>query len=213
MSPRAGLTGEVVVDAAIELVDRAGVEALTLGAIARGLKVRTPSLYSHVNGLPGLHRELRIRGAGVLAARLDAALAGAEGRESLVALCHELRAFGREHPGLSALLQPSAHGPVIDEGGRAAAEELLGRYTRVLGELGFEGDDALHATRAVRSAIEGFVMLEQGGAFGMAIDADESFERLVTLLADGLAGNASSGVSGWEGAVGASLCRGEAEDS
>ncbi len=191
MSPRAGLTGELVVDAAIALVDRDGVEGLTLGAIARGLNVRTPSLYNHVDGLPGLLREIRSRGARTLGERLDVALAGTEGRASLVALCHELRAFGREHPGLSALLQPSAHGPAVDVGGRATAEKLLRRYTGVLGELGLEGDDALHATRAVRSAIEGFVMLEQGGAFGMAIDEDESFDRLVTLLADGLGRNVS----------------------
>jgi len=189
MSPRAGLSGEAVVDAAIELVDEEGVEALSLGALARNLNVKTPSLYNHVNGLPGLHRELRIRGAGVLAGRLDAALAGTEGRAAFEALCGALREFGRDHPGLSALLQPSAHGPEADMAGRKAAEALLERYTKVLGGLGLAGDDALHATRALRSAVEGFVMLEQGGAFGMAIDIDESFERLVTLLADGLGVN------------------------
>ena len=191
MSPRAGLSAGAVVEAAIELVDREGVGALTLGEVARGLNVRTPSLYNHVDGLPGLRREMRIRGAGMLAARLDAAVATASGREALEALCRALREFGREHPGLSALLQPSAHTGEVDEEGRAAAEGLLGRYTAVLGGLGLEGEDALHATRAVRSAIEGFVMLEQGGAFGMAIEVDESFGRLVTLLADGLARSVS----------------------
>jgi len=186
MSPRGGLSGESVVDAAIELVDQEGVEALSLGGLARSLNVKTPSLYNHVEGLPGLHRELRIRGAGVLASRLDAALAGTAGRASFVALCRALREFGRDHPGLSVLLQPSAHGPEVDPAGLAAAEALLERYTGVLNGLGLTGNDALHATRALRSAIEGFVMLEQGGAFGMAIEIDESFERLVTLLADGL---------------------------
>lgn len=192
MSPRAGLTSDSVVEAAIELVDREGVAGLSLGELARGLKVRTPSLYNHVDGLPGLHRELRMRGTGVLAARLDAAVGSMSGRAAFVALCGALREFGRDHPGLSAILRPSAHAGEPEAEARAAAEQLLGRYTTVLAGLGLEGEEALHATRAVRSAIDGFVMLEQGGAFGMAIEIDESFERLVTLLADGLAASGSA---------------------
>ena len=51
-----------------------------------------------------------------------------------------------------------------------------------------EGDDAVHAARAFRSAVHGFVALEAGGGFGIPVDLDASFDRLVGLLAAGLGG-------------------------
>jgi hypothetical protein len=47
-------------------------------------------------------------------------------------------------------------------------------------------EDAIHAARAFRAAVHGFVALESGGGFGMAVDVDESFRRLVAALAAGL---------------------------
>jgi Tetracyclin repressor-like, C-terminal domain len=57
----------------------------------------------------------------------------------------------------------------------------------VLRGYGIEGDDALHATRAVRSALHGFVAVETAGGFGLPLDIDESFDRLVSLIDAGLA--------------------------
>jgi hypothetical protein len=57
----------------------------------------------------------------------------------------------------------------------------------VLAGYGLEGDDAIHAARAVRAALHGFAMLESGGGFGIKLDLDESFARLVDLLDGGLA--------------------------
>jgi hypothetical protein len=56
---------------------------------------------------------------------------------------------------------------------------------------GLEGDDAIHAARAVRSALHGFVALEAGGGFGIPIDLDESYARMVAVLGRGLAGPTS----------------------
>ena len=58
----------------------------------------------------------------------------------------------------------------------------------VLDGYGLTGDDAIHATRAVRSALHGFAVLETGGGFGIKLDLDESFERMVDLLDRGLRG-------------------------
>jgi AcrR family transcriptional regulator len=49
-----------------------------------------------------------------------------------------------------------------------------------------EGDDAIHAVRVVRSALHGFVALELSGGFGLPLDLDDSYERLVGVLAEGL---------------------------
>jgi len=61
-------------------------------------------------------------------------------------------------------------------------------FTAVLAGYGLSGDDAIHATRAVRAALHGFAALESGGGFGMSQPVDASFDRLVALLDDGLRG-------------------------
>lgn len=52
----------------------------------------------------------------------------------------------------------------------------------VLGGYGIEGDDAVDATRILRSALHGFASLEAAGGFSMPRDIDESFARLVAGL-------------------------------
>ena len=49
----------------------------------------------------------------------------------------------------------------------------------------------MHATRAVRSALHGFVGLEAVGGFGLPQDVDPSYDWLVDLLHAGL-GTASN---------------------
>jgi hypothetical protein len=56
----------------------------------------------------------------------------------------------------------------------------------VMRAWGLEGDEAIHAVRALRSAVHGFVAIEAGGGFGMQVDVDVSFDRLVGTLAGGL---------------------------
>ena len=52
MSHRAGLDQATVVGAAVELINREGVAALSLKRLADVLGVQTPSLYNHIAGLP-----------------------------------------------------------------------------------------------------------------------------------------------------------------
>src|SRR2546428_295193 len=60
MSRRVGLDHATVVEAAAKLVDEEGLDQLSLGRLAERLGVRTPSLYNHVAGLPGLKHDLAI---------------------------------------------------------------------------------------------------------------------------------------------------------
>jgi hypothetical protein len=56
----------------------------------------------------------------------------------------------------------------------------------VLRGYGLDGDDLIDATRAVRSAVHGFVALEIAGGFGLPQDVDRSFDRLIEMLDKGL---------------------------
>jgi hypothetical protein len=70
---------------------------------------------------------------------------------------------------------------------QAAASETVDVVYAVLRAWDLDGDDAVHAARAFRSTVHGFVALEAAGGFGIPVDRDESFDRLVATLAGGLA--------------------------
>ena len=184
--PRAGLDPEAVVTAAAELADAEGLEAVTLAKVAARLNVRAPSLYVHVGGgLEDLRRRIASRGALELAAQLQAAAAGRAGEDALRALADVYRAYARAHPGSYAATQRVAL--LTGEETAAAAQTVIDVLVAVLRGYGLQDEDAIHAVRVVRAALHGFVLLETGDGFGMPLDLDESFARLVQTLHRGIA--------------------------
>jgi AcrR family transcriptional regulator len=180
-----GLSRAVVVDTAARLADRDGLDGLTLGGLARELGVRSPSLYNHVSGLPGLRRELALHGLRDLGERIRDAAVGRAGEDALTALAGAYRAFARERPGLYLALQRAP-----DPGDAelaAAAEALLRPVLAVLAGFGLEGDAIIHAARGLRSAMHGFAELERLGGFGIPVDLDASYRWTIAALSAGIA--------------------------
>jgi AcrR family transcriptional regulator len=182
--PRMGLDAARVVDAAAGIADAEGLEAVTLARVAGDLGVRAPSLYNHVDGRSGLVRAIALRAVRELTAALREAAVGRSGADALTAAARAYRAYAHAHPGRYAA---TVAAPALDDDElRAAAQETIDVLIAVLRGWGLEGDDAIHAVRAFRSAIHGFVAIEAGGGFGIPVDVDESFDRLVATLAGGL---------------------------
>lgn len=180
----ARLNPAAVVAAAAALADEVGLEALSLAGLAERLGVRPPSLYTHVGGLADLRGRLALTGVTELTGVLQRATVGRAGADALRSLATSYRGWAHRHPGRYAATL-AAPDPA-DRELAAAAEELLGLLLAVLAGLGLRGDDALHAARAVRSALHGFVALEAAGGFKLGLDADESYARLVDALVVGL---------------------------
>jgi len=182
--PRAGLSTAAVVAAAAEIADAEGLDRLTLARVAAAAGVRTPSLYNHVESLDDVRRRVALLALRDLADALRDAAVGRAGDDALAAMADAYRAYARRHPGRYAATQRApAEG---DEAMRAAATGAVDVVLAILRGYGLEGDDAIHAARAVRSALHGFVALEAGGGFGIPVDLDESYARMVRALARGL---------------------------
>lgn len=185
MGRRIGLTQDAVLAAAAQIADEAGYEGVTLAAVADRLGVRSPSLYAHVEGLPGLRRSLTLFAASSLALELRESRRARHGVSALRALAHAYRSFALAHPGwYAAALQPVPPGK-DDDLYRALAESVM-PVMETLAEMGVPPAEMLHQIRAVRSALHGFVSLERGNSFGLAVDFDESFGTLVGLLVSGI---------------------------
>jgi AcrR family transcriptional regulator len=182
--PRSGLDAEAVVTAAAALADADGLAGLTLARLAATLGIRTPSLYAHVDGLDDLRARLGARGARALAACLQAGAAGRARGDALRAVAHAYRAYAHAHPGTYAAMQIVSDSEEFE----AAGTEIVGLIVAVLRGYGLEGEPAIHAVRAIRSALHGFVSLEREGGFGLPVAIDDSFDALLTMLDAGLAG-------------------------
>lgn len=177
--PRLGLDTAAVVQAAAGLADEDGLAALTLARVADRLGIRAPSLYAHVDGAEELHRRLAALGTRELAAALTDATAGRRGRAALAAIARAYRRYGHEHPGRYAAMQRAPAGAGDDA---EAAREIYELLRASLAGYGLRGAREVHAIRAVRAALHGFVSLEQVGGFGMAVSTDASFHTLVAIL-------------------------------
>ena len=184
MPPRKHIDLQQVVQVAIELADENGFEAVTLASVAARLAIRIPSLYNHVAGLPGLRRELALWSLLHLGEQLRRATVGRAGEDAILSMATAYRAFAHAHPGIYPITRKA---PEADDAamGKAAAE-LLEVVVAVLRPYGFEDGDLIHAVRALRSVLHGFVDLETAGGFEMALNRDESYERLVHIFISGL---------------------------
>jgi len=175
------------------MADELGYDALTLTVLADRLGVAVPSLYKHIASLEAL----RV-GIAVLALReLGSAMQAAAARTSrerqpsaLTAIADAYRGYAARRPGCYAATIRAA-GPTHPALAEASALALTTAYA-ALAELGLEGADAVHAARAFRSSLHGFVALDAAGSFGLPHDIDQSFRRMIDVLEVGLASTSSS---------------------
>lgn len=184
MARRPGLSEQIVIQAAIDLVNEQGLENLSIAEIAKRLNVRPPSLYNHVEGLDGLKHAMRLHWLRELANTLQQAAMGRSGTEALRAVAIAYRDFAKLNPGMYPLTARSTQN--TDDATQAVEQAVLAVILAVLRGYDLTDDSALHATRCLRSALHGFVSLETSGGFGMVLNVDESFEQLITLLDYGL---------------------------
>jgi AcrR family transcriptional regulator len=173
------------VGAAADIADAEGLDAVTLARVAAALGVRSPSLYNHVAGREGLLRGIAVQSVRDLGGAMRRAATGRSGTAAIAAVAQAQRDYALAHPGRYAT---TVTAPLAgDAEHEAAAGEALEVLEAVLDGMGLEGDELIHATRALRSAVHGFAALEAAGGFGLAVDRDAPFRRLVDALAGGMA--------------------------
>lgn len=184
MSNRVRLDLPTIVTAAAEIADTKGIAEVTLASLALKLNVRSPSLYNHINGLPGLRNKLAIYGLTMLNGELTKAAVGRSGDDAVRAFGKAYIAFARAHPGLyeSTLLPPDSSDAEYVRVGEQSVELVLS----VLREYGLKDEAALHAVRGLRSVLHGFASLEQKGGFGLPLSLDITLELLIDTFLAGM---------------------------
>lgn len=180
MSPRIGLTLSKVIETAANIADASGIQEVTLSVLAKRLGVRSPSLYNHVSSLHDVRKNLGISGMEKLYVTLQKAVEGKVKDEAIYALGKAYVSFVRTHPGLyeATFLQD-------EEVGRAG-EKIVQLCLSLLKQYDLQEEEALHATRGLRSICHGFASLEQCGGFGLPLHVNESLHLLLGAFVKGL---------------------------
>lgn len=182
--PRMGLDLQTILQAAAEIADEQGIEAVTLATLAKKLNVRSPSLYNHIEGLTGLRKKLAIHGMELLYNKLAEAAIGRSQDDAIHCVADAYIAFARKHPGLYELTL-SALDP-DDQNIQLAGKRIVDLTVQVLNGYGLENDEVIHAVRGIRSILHGFSSLEQKGGFGLPLDLDNSLHLLIDSFLAGI---------------------------
>ena len=184
MPARPGLDRDIVVLAAAELYNASGGADVRLKDVAARLGVKTPSLYNHIRGQDELLRDLALYGAKQLERCISKAAIGKSGDHAVLATARAYREFAHQHPGIYQLTQ-RAPAP-DDDVHQAASAQILEVLHLVLLEYGLSDVEEIHAIRALRSLVHGFVSLELSSGFGLPVNIDESFQALLDMYIRGL---------------------------
>lgn len=157
-----------IVEAARDLLEREGWEAVSMRRIAAVVGIKAPSLYKHLPDKAALAAALISSGFVEQAAALESAVSTSQGDggESLAMLAHAYRDFARRHPHLYRLM---TDGPLPRERLAPGVED---RAAAPLVEA-FAGD--LDAARAAWAFAHGMVILELDGRFPEGADLDAAW--------------------------------------
>lgn len=170
---RPPLTRRAVVAAALSVIDRGGLNACTMRAVASELGVEAMSLYWHVENKDDLlDGVLEL----VLTPIIDAESTGGGWQDTMTGFAQRFRATMIEHPNVAPLM---AQRPAT---AYAAAKQGAVIGIRQLEEDGFELTEAVDAMRVLMRFVFGFTMVETVQGTGeSAIDGPTSPEMHALL--------------------------------
>lgn len=183
--PKVALDKNTIMIAAAELANEHGSDYITLAMLAKKLNIKSPSLYNHFDGLPGIKKEMAIFSLQKLYNSLAEEAEGkAHGGEEVLALSRAYLSFARTNPGLYefALSAPDPSDELVHDAGKKIVELVVS----VIRPFELSEEEAIHAVRGLRSLMHGFASLEHKGGFGMPLDLDESYKLAVTAFITGL---------------------------
>jgi len=178
MSARAPLTRDRILRAALVLIDRDGLDALTMRGLGAALGVEGMALYRHV----GSKDRLLDGVAELLLSELELPTAGAASwEEAWVALARSYRRLALAHPGAFRLLALS---PLST----AERFEHARAPLAILRDAGFDERAARLAFRTLLSYADGHLLREiaAGGDDRDAPDAEVAFDFGIRAILTGL---------------------------
>lgn len=180
-----GMTKEIVVEAAKELIEGTGFGAFSVRALAEKLGVKTASLYTHVESMDALFTEIGLSALRDQKAAQLAAIEGKDGDAAVFALAESYRTFVKAHAALYQRIMQMPMGK--DETLRAAAAMTAEPSMQILRGYPITEERRMHWQRVLRGVMHGFVSQEASGYFShYPVDLEESYRLAIQCVVAGL---------------------------
>ncbi|WP_026695098.1 TetR/AcrR family transcriptional regulator [Peribacillus kribbensis] len=173
-----------IVKEALAIAKEKGMDAISLGEIAKRIGIKTPSLYNHIAGINGLKKELAVLGLTEFKNCLLQAVIGKSGDEAIYSLSAAYLSFVRTQPQLYEATM--GYTDFSDDAIKAPSEAILSIMYSVLGAYHLSEEHKVHAIRGLRSLLHGFAYLELKHQFQMNTDLEESREHIIRYYLEGL---------------------------
>lgn len=175
---------ETIIETARMLIERDGIEYLSLGNVASELGIKAPSLYRHIKSKSALLQAVIEHTYLSLFSAFDEALenAGADPAEQLLKLVHAQYSFAHANPN-TYMLAYAAQNPEL----RADPQMLLERaitIQKIVVQISGE-EKSLPALRGLLAIAHGYIMLELNGQFQRGGDLSLTFEEIVKAYLQG----------------------------
>ncbi|HKD77845.1 MAG TPA: TetR-like C-terminal domain-containing protein [Ktedonobacterales bacterium] len=157
---------------------------LSLTSVAERLDVRVPSLYNHIASLEDLQLGIAAYSLDQITDAIRDAVIGKSGDDAVRALATVYRSYAKAHPGCYVMVNAltTLDHPELLEKGHVFTYVIVA----ALSAYHLDTADAIHAIRAFRSMMHGFIMLEVAKGFGLPYDLDETYRRITELFIAGL---------------------------
>lgn len=175
--PGSGERREQIVDAALTILEREGIAALTMRRLAAAVGIRAPSLYKHFPDKGSVEIELIAIGFADAADRFERATRGSR-RRPLLAVAQAYRSFALERPDLYRLMNDRPlERARLPEGLEARAAAPLLRAT-----------GSLALARSAWGMAHGLVLLELSRRFPEGADVEAAWAEGVAAIERAAAG-------------------------
>lgn len=170
-----GLTYEIIIDAAIRLVEDKGYENFSLRELAGRLGVQPSSLYNHISGVTQIHEAVAMHASQMLHTILTEAMTGKDADTAFIDCAYAYRKFTEDNP---ELYQALIHIPSDnDDQIRKASFYSLEPLRIIVKGYGIERPVAAHFIRTLHSFIHGFVELTGNGLMQRSpVSKEETFD-------------------------------------
>lgn len=180
-----GISREVVLAKAIEMIERNGDPSISMRELAEELEIKTPSLYNHVRGMEELFTEISHYAADKLRQMQLTAIQGKHKDDAFFALAAAYRSFAKEHKGLYkvTLSLPTLQEDILTQTAAAIAEPIF----LVLSQYALSEEQSIHWQRILRSIIHGFLSQEEAGFFRhYPVSVEISYQMAIRCFLTGL---------------------------
>lgn len=180
-----GLNKEIIVESAKEMIEKDGVQQFSMRKLAESLKVKTASLYTHIESMEALFTAIGLAALDEQKECLLQAIGKNHGDAAVKAVAESYRKFAAEHMELYKLIMqmPSGSDTILKEAAAVTAEPFM----KVLGEYHISDSRKMHWQRVLRGIMHGFISEEQAGYFShYPVSLDESYDIAINCVIEGL---------------------------